>query len=77
MNRPKKTLKGDLQQAKADCPDRVQSDQMGLGTVSREAGPHVRRPKALKTKLAQGWPEDSSSLRSNGSCDSRARGWTS
>ncbi len=24
------------------------------GTVRREAGPHERRPKAIKTKLAQG-----------------------
>ncbi len=46
---------------------------MGPGTLSQEAGPHVRRPKALKTKLAQGWPEDSSSLRSNGSYDGCTR----
>ncbi len=54
VNHPKKTLKWILQQAKGDCADRVHSDQRVLWTVSREAWPHERWPKAFKTKLAQG-----------------------
>jgi hypothetical protein len=38
----------------ADCPYRVYSDQMALGTVSQKAGPREKQPTALKTKLAQG-----------------------
>ncbi len=53
MNRPKKILKGKTAQAKGGCLDRVHSDQMALRTVRQEAGPCERRPKALKTKLAQ------------------------
>jgi hypothetical protein len=45
---------GKLHKAERNCPNRVDSDQMVLGTIRREAGPHERRPKALKTKLAQG-----------------------
>jgi hypothetical protein len=52
--RPKKTLGGIMPQAKGDCPDRIHSDQMVVGTVRREAGPGERWPKALKTKLVQG-----------------------
>jgi isochorismate hydrolase len=45
VNRPKKTLKGILQQAKGNCLDRGPSDQMVLRAVRRAAGPHERQPK--------------------------------
>jgi hypothetical protein len=45
--------RGILQQAKEDCPDRVHSDQIVLGTIKQEAGPSERRTKVLKTKVAQ------------------------
>jgi hypothetical protein len=48
VNHPKKTLWGDLQQAKGDCLDRVHSDQMVLRTVRCGAGPHERWLKAYK-----------------------------
>jgi hypothetical protein len=55
MNPNRKTLKGEnCTKPKGDCPNQVHSGQMVLGTVSREAGPCERWPKALKTKLAQG-----------------------
>ncbi len=50
---------------------------MVLRTVRCEAGPHERWPKALKIKLAQGEPSGWSPLRSHGSHDGHARGWTS
>jgi hypothetical protein len=50
--------------------------QMVLGTVRREAGPQKRWSKALKSKLTQGGSLDSSPLRSNGSRDDQAEGWT-
>jgi hypothetical protein len=48
MNRPKKTLRRNLHQAKKNYADQVHSDQMVLGTVRWEDGPRERRPKALK-----------------------------
>ncbi len=75
MNHPKETLKGDLQKAKRDCPDHVHSDQMVLWTVRQESGPHERQSKALKT-LKGGRPKGSSPLRSDGSHDGQAKGWT-
>jgi hypothetical protein len=74
---PKRLSRGILQQAKGDCPDRVHSDHMVLGTVRQEAEPCEREAKALKTKLAQGGPSSSSPLRSDGTHDSQAGGWTS
>ncbi len=65
-----------LHKAVGDCPNQIPSDQMVLGTVRLEAGPRERWPKALKTKLAQGGPSGSSPLRSDGSRDSQAGGWT-
>ncbi len=50
---------------------------MVLGTVRREAEPQERWPKALKTKLAQGGQSDLSPLRSDGSSNGQAGGWTS
>ncbi len=41
----------------------VHLDQMVLSTAIQEAGPHERQSKALKLKLAQGWPSGSSPLR--------------
>ncbi len=61
MDRPKKTLKGGfLQQAKGDC--RIKSTQINCfcETVRRKARPYARRPRALKTMLAQGGPSGSS-----------------
>ncbi len=49
----KNSQEGKLHKAKKDCPDQVHTDQMVLGAVKREAGCHERRPKVLKTKLAQ------------------------
>jgi hypothetical protein len=49
---------------------------MVLGTVRREAGPLERRPKVLKTELAQERPSGSSPLRLDGSHDGQAGGWT-
>ncbi len=66
-----------LQQAREHCTNRVHSDQMVLWTVRWEDGHCERRPKALKTKLAQGEPSGSTPLRSDGSCDGQAGGWTS
>ncbi len=60
-----------------DCSDRVHSDQIILWTVRWEAGPRERLPKVLKTKPTQGRPSGSSPLRSDGSHDGQARGWTS
>jgi hypothetical protein len=62
--------------AKGDCPNRVHSDQMVLGTVRREAGPCERWPKKFKTKLAQGGPSGWSPLRSDHSCDGQVGGRT-
>ncbi len=67
---------GKLLKAKEDCPHRDHSDQMVLGTVRWEAGPRERQPRALKTKLTQGEPLVLSTLRSNGSHDGQAGGWT-
>ncbi len=39
VNHPKRPSKGVLQQAKGDCPDHVNTDQMVLGTVRWVAGP--------------------------------------
>jgi hypothetical protein len=49
---------------------------MVLGTVRQEFGPSKRRPKVLKTKLAQERPLGSSPLRSDGSRDGKAGGCT-
>jgi hypothetical protein len=49
---------------------------MVLGTVRWEAGPHEGQSKAHKTKVAQGGPSGSSPLRSDGSGDGQAGGWT-
>ncbi len=38
--------------------------------------PYKRPPKALKTKLLMGGPSGSSLLRSDGSCEGQAGGWT-
>jgi hypothetical protein len=72
----KDTQGGFAPQAKGDSSDRVYSDQMVLGTVRRETGPQKSQTKALKSKLAQGGPSGSSPLRSDGSCDGQAEGWT-
>ncbi len=72
VNLSKRLSRGILQQAKGDSSDRVHSDQMVLGTVRWDAGPCEKQPKALKTKLAQGGPSDSSPLRSDGSHDGKA-----
>ncbi len=50
----KRHFRGIWQQAKGDCPDRVNSDQNALRTIRWEACPCEPQPKALKTKLAQG-----------------------
>ncbi len=73
VNCPKETLKGDFKVSQGNCPDRVPSDQMVLGTVRREAGPCESWPKALKTKLAQGGPSGLSPLRSDGFRDPSGR----
>ncbi len=46
VNHPKRHSRGILQHAKGDCSDRVDSDQMVLGTVRQEAGPRERWPQA-------------------------------
>jgi hypothetical protein len=48
MTNPKKTLKGKTAQSQGDSPDQVHSDQMVLGTVRQEAGPHERWQKTIK-----------------------------
>ncbi len=63
---------GKVDKAKRDCLNRVHSDQMVLRTVRQEAGPRKRRPKVLKTKLAQGGPSGLSLLVSDTSCDGQA-----
>jgi hypothetical protein len=75
VNRPKKAHKGKTSKAKGDCPNRVHSDKMVLGTVRQEAGHHERWPRTLKTKLAQEWLSGSSPLRSDGSRDGQTGGW--
>jgi hypothetical protein len=62
-----------LQQAKGDCPDRVHSDQIVLGTVREEAGPHERWQKMLKGELenkhrdlVRNWHSDSSTYSFSG-----------
>ncbi len=57
--------------------DRVHSNQTVLETVRREAGSRERLPKAPNYKLAQGGPSGLSPLRSDGSRDGQAGGWTS
>jgi hypothetical protein len=74
---PKNPFKDDFSKAKGDSPNWVHTDQTVLGTVRWEAGPRERRPKALKTKLAQGGPSSLSLLRSDGSHDGQAGGWAS
>jgi hypothetical protein len=49
---------------------------MALRTVRQEAGPRERQPKMLKSKLAKGEPSGSSPVRSDGSHDGHAGGWT-
>jgi hypothetical protein len=66
-----------MQHAKGDCPDRVLSDQVVLGTVRWKSGPHERRPKELRVKITQGGPSGSSPLRSDCSPDGQAGGWIS
>ncbi len=65
-----------MYKAEGDCPNQVHLDQMILGTVEQEAGPRERLPKALKAKLTLGGPSGSSPLRSDGSDDGQAGGWT-
>ncbi len=63
IDHPTKKLKGKICiKDKGDCLNRVHSDQMVLGT--------------LKTMLTQGVPTDASPLRSDGSRDGLAGGWT-
>jgi hypothetical protein len=47
----KRHLGGILLQAKGDYLDQVRSDQMFLGKVRLEAGPHDRQSKTLKGEL--------------------------
>ncbi len=54
VNHPKKSLKGEFAKTKGNCPDRVHSDQMVLGTMRKETGPCETQPKALKAKLTKG-----------------------
>ncbi len=61
--------RGILPQAKGDCFYQDHSDLMILRAV--------RQPKALKTKLTQGWPSGLSLLRSYHPCDGQAGGWMS
>jgi hypothetical protein len=56
--------------------NQVHTDEMVLGTVSREAGLHERQPKACRAKLSTGGPPGSSPPRSDGSCGGQAGGWT-
>jgi hypothetical protein len=49
---------------------------MVLRTIRQGAGPHERQLKTLKTKLAQGGPSGLSPLKSDGSLDGQAGGWT-
>jgi hypothetical protein len=72
---PKKTLKGDLAQAKGNCQHRVHSDHRDFGTVRRGLD-LVRGSQRWSTKLAQGGPSGSSPLWSDGSHDSQVGGWT-
>jgi hypothetical protein len=65
-----------LYTVKGDCSNQVHSDQKVSGTVRWEVGPCERHPKTLKTKVAQGWTSGSSLLRSDGSHDGQAGGWT-
>ncbi len=69
VNRPKKALKGNLHKAKGYYTNRGHLDQMVLATVRQEDGPHERRPKTIKSMLAQGGPSGSSPRRSNVSHD--------
>jgi hypothetical protein len=54
--------------------NQVHTDEMVLGTVSREAGLHERQPKACRAKLSPGGPPGSSPPRSDGSCGDQAGG---
>jgi hypothetical protein len=57
--RPKKLSRGKTTQWKRDCQNRVQSDQMVLGTLGLEAGP--------QSKTSSRGPSGLSPLRSDGS----------
>jgi hypothetical protein len=59
---------GKTAQAKWDCPDRVHQIRWFSGQSDRRLD-LMRRPKVLKSKLAQGGPLVSSPLRSDGSID--------
>jgi hypothetical protein len=56
-------------------PSPLRSD--GIETVRRDAGPHERRTRALRTKFAQGGAIRLKSTRSDDSRDGQAGGWTS
>jgi hypothetical protein len=72
----KRLSRGKLYKAKGDSPNPVHSYHMALRTVRQEARPRERQPKMLKTKLAKGEPSGSSPVRSDGSHDGQAGGWT-
>ncbi len=76
LNRPKRLSSGKNCTSHVGLSRSNPSDQMVIGTVRQEAGSRERRPKALKSKLAHGGPLVSSPLRSDGSSDGQARGWT-
>ncbi len=54
----------------------VDADQMALETIRWETGPHERRSKVLKIKLAQVGLSGSSPLRSDSSHDGQVGRWT-
>ncbi len=59
----KRLPRGKLHKSKGESPHQIHSDQMVLGAVRWEAGPHERWQITLKTKLAQGGPSDLSQIR--------------
>jgi hypothetical protein len=69
VNRPKKALKGNLHKAKGYYTNRGHLDQTVLATDRQEDGPHERRPKTIKTMLAQEGPSSLSPCRSDVSRD--------
>jgi hypothetical protein len=74
----KRHSRGILLQAKGDCSDRVHSNQMGLRTVRWDLDLKRGGQKRSKLSLLKGvGPTGLSPLRSDGSCDGKAEGWTS
>ncbi len=73
------TLKGDFAKSQEGLSGSSPLRSDGSEDSQREAGPHEKHPKALKTKLqCSSWGAISlSPLGSDGCCDGQPGGWTS